>query len=244
MKHLKKFNEELSPSTYRRASNKLDLLGRKSKNAELIRRAKSLAEYAEDKLWKENIKNFSKYGKTTITTKCKKGTISGDFYLLFDFDYYGFEQMYQDNLNDEKLSVHFTIGFIPVDLDTKNKFIEILPVPDFDNGYFFGLWISLDFKDRSSGLEFSELSLSNYDTAMNGDISFTRPLCGLIKKHLVACFSSTDNYLHFGDNRSMYDVIEEEVLVKSGASSEFGITMEYFQDVVKKITPNALMASI
>lgn len=42
MKHLKRFDEELKPSTYQRAATKLDMQGHKSKNVEFTKRADAL----------------------------------------------------------------------------------------------------------------------------------------------------------------------------------------------------------
>jgi len=243
MRYLKKFNEELSPSTYQNAARKLDGQARKSKNSEFTKRADALRNYGQDMQWKKNISTYSKYGKATITTQTDEGSITGDFYIMLDFDYFNFDEINQEYMPDDKLCLHLSGGLIPVDEETRDRFIKDLPDGDFDNGFFWGLWVGLDFEDKSSGLELTKLSISPYDEYVCGKISFTRPLCGLIKKHLTACFASDSNY-PLDDDRNMYDSIEEEVLVKSGVSSHFGITMEFFQDVVKKITPNVLMASV
>lgn len=244
MKHLKRFNEELSPRIYQDAARKLDMQGRKSKNAEFTKRAEVLRNYAENKKWQKNIKEYAKYGKATVSTKCENGkTISGDFHLIFDFDYFNFQEINDEYMSEDKLSIHFSVGLIPLDVETKDKFKAELPDGDFDNGFFWGMWVGLDFEDKGKGIELDKLSLSNYDESVSGEISFTRPLCGLIKKHLTACFATDSNYSLYND-RNMHDSIEEEVLVKCGVSSHFGITMEDLQDFIKKITPNALMASV
>ena len=244
MKHLKRFNEELSPSTYRNAAWKLSNIARKTGNDEFKTRSNNLRDYAEDKAWKENIKEYSKFGKTTVTTQYnKKGdTVTGDFYLNFLFDDYAYEEMVQDYLAEDKLNVVFSVGLIPVDVETKEKFQSVIPEGDFDNGFFWGFWVEVEFEDRGEGLQLSKTSVSSYDFNITGKISFTRPLCGAIRRHLLGCFTEDSGYEQNG--RPTYKILEEEVLIKSGASSKFGVAMEDLHNFIKDITPNTIMSSV
>lgn len=244
MKHLKRFNEELSPSTYRNAAFKLSNMARKTGNTEFKTRSSNLRDYAEAKAWKENIKEYSKFGKTTVTTQYnKKGdTVTGDFYLNFLFDDYAYEEMVQDYLEEEKLNVVFSVGLIPVDVETKEKFQSVIPEGDFDNGFFWGLWTEVEFEDKGDGLELSKVGVSSYDFNITGKISFSRPLCGAIRRHLLACFTEDSGYEQNG--RPTYKILEEEVLIKSGASSKFGVAMEDLHNFIKDITPNIIMSSV
>jgi hypothetical protein len=244
MKHLKRFNEELSPSTYRNAAWKLSNIARKTGNNEFKTRSNNLRDYAETKAWQENIKEYSKFGKTTVTTQYnKKGdTVTGDFYLIFLFDDYAYEEMVQDYLEEEKLNVVFSVGLIPVDVETKEKFQSVIPEGDFDNGFFWGLWTEVEFEDKGDGLELSKVGVSSYDFNITGKISFSRPLCGAIRRHLLACFTEDSGYEQNG--RPTYKILEEEVLIKSGASSKFGVAMEDLHNFIKDITPNIIMSSV
>jgi hypothetical protein len=244
MKHLKRFNEELSPSTYRSAAWKLSNMARKTGNDEFKIRSNNIRDYAEDKAWKENIKEYSKFGKTTVTTQYnKKGdTVTGDFYLNFLFDDYAYEDMVQDYLAEEKLNVVFSVGLIPVDIETKEKFQNVIPEGDFDNGFFWGFWVEVEFEDKGEGLEFSKVSVSSYDFSITGKLSFSRSLCGAIKRHLSACFTEDSGYEQNG--RSLYKILQEEVLIKSGASLKYGVAMQDLQEFIKEITPNTIMSSV
>jgi hypothetical protein len=244
MKHLKRFNEELSPSTYRSAAWKLGNMARKTGNNEFKTRSNNLRDYAENKSWQENIKEYSKFGKTTVTTQYnkKEDTVTGDFYLNFLFDDYAYEDMVQDYLAEEKLNVVFSVGLIPVDIETKEKFQNVIPEGDFDNGFFWGLWTEVEFEDKGEGLQFSKVSVSSYDFHITGKISFSRSLCGAIKRHLLACFTEDSGYEQNG--RPTYKILEEEVLIKSGASLKYGVAMQDLQEFIKEITPNTIMSSV
>jgi hypothetical protein len=244
MKHLKRFNEELSPSTYRNAAWKLSTMARTTGNNEFGKRSNNLRDYAEAKAWEENIKEYSKFGKTTVTTQYnKKGdTVTGDFYLNFLFDEYAYEEMVQDYLAEDKLNVVFSVGLIPVDMETKEKFQNVIPEGDFDNGFFWGFWTEVEFEDKGEGLQFSKVSVSSYDFNITGKLSFSRSLCGSIRRHLLACFTEDSGYEQ--NERPTYKVLQEEVLIKSGASVKFGVAMQDLQEFIKEITPNTIMGSV
>jgi hypothetical protein len=216
MKHLKRFNEELNPSTYQNAAWKLSNMARKTGNDEFKTRSNNLRDYAENKSWQENIKEYSKFGKTTVTT--------------------------QYNKKGDKLNVVFSVGLIPVDVETKEKFQNLIPEGDFDNGFFWGFWVEVEFEDKGEGLEFSKVSVSSYDFNITGKLSFSRSLCGAIKRHLSACFTEDSGYEQNG--RSLYKILEEEVLIKSGASLKYGVAMQDLQEFIKEITPNTIMSSV
>lgn len=242
MKHLKRFNEELSSSTYSKVASILSTKAKKSGNNEFKKRSDALYNHRDIQALKHNIKHFSKYGKTMIESQYNKDgdTVSGEFYLVFDFDAFNFEESYAD---EGKSSIDFAFGLIPVDMETKEKF-SVLPEDDFDNGFFWGGWVTLNFDDddADSKFELNSIDIYSYDFYISGKISFTRNLCALIKKHLLACFSD-ESYISNSDV-SMYDMLEEEVLIKTGNSARFGIEMSNIKDIISKITPNQLMSSV
>lgn len=243
MMYIKKFNEELSSETYSSAADKLSRLSKKSGNKEFSKRADSLKHHGEIQGIKNNIREFSKYGKTTITSQYNEegDTVSGDFYLNIFFEPLYFEETYQNYLNKDEISLNLSFGIIPVDMETREKF-SILPDDDFSNGFFWGGWITLDLKDKGDGIEFSNIDVCSYDYNVTGRISFTRQLCLLIKKHLVACFDKNVDYNI--DGYKMYDILEEEVLIKSGISSHFGIDMSNIKKIISDITPIEIMSSV
>jgi hypothetical protein len=219
-------------------------MGRKTGNDEFTKRSNELKNYAQDKAWRDNIKEYSKFGKTTVTVQWnKKGdTITGDFYLMFMFDDVAYDDMVQEYLAEDKLNVVFSAGLIPVDLETKDKFQSVVSDDDFTNGFFWGLWTEVEFEDKGEGLQLSKVAVSSYDFGVIGKLSFTRPLCGAIRRHLLACFTEDSGYEQNG--RPTYKILEEEVLIKSGASSKFGVAMEDLHNFIKDITPNLIMSSV
>lgn len=234
MKHLKGFNEELNTSTYQSASNLLNAEWRKSGNEEFKKRAKDLKRYAL-------LKKTSKFGKTPITIQYNFGLdiITGNFYLDFYFDNDNYEDIADEYLQEDKINITFSVGLIPADSETTEKLKKVSDYDDYHNGF----WVILDFEDKGDlkGLQLSKLTTYSYDYDEFGKISFTRPLAGAIRRHLVACFGNSE---YEQDGRPMSKVLEEEVLIKSGASSHFGVGMDDLYDFVKDITPNEIMSSV
>ena len=150
--------------------------------------------------------------------------------------------MVQDYLEEDKINVVFSVGLIPVDMETKEKFQNVIPEGDFDNGFFWGFWTEVEFEDKGEGLQFSKVSVSSYDFNITGKLSFSRSLCGSIRRHLLACFTEDSGYEQ--NERPTYKVLQEEVLIKSGASVKFGVAMQDLQEFIKDITANTIMSSV
>jgi hypothetical protein len=171
MKHLKKFNEELEPSTYLTASRKLKKLGHE-------RRAKSLEDWgrASEKRvslekWKKNIQEYSQWGKATFKFMSKNYEIfRGDFYLIFTFDDYGnldsITNMKETSKGYFNFNINFALGLIPVDEETLQKCISKFPDPYFGNGFFWGNWVSINYKVENEKLSFSGVSYNPYDESV------------------------------------------------------------------------------
>ena len=58
----------------------------------------------------------------------------------------------------------------------------------------------------------------------------------------MACFTEDSGYEQNG--RPTYKILEEEVLIKSGASLKYGVGMQDLQEFIKEITPNTIMSSV
>lgn len=245
MKYLRKFNEELSPSTYSSAAWKLNNKYRKTGNEDLKRRSDELRKYSEDLSWKEMIENYSRFGKVSITTQVneKGDKITGDFYLILIFDTNPFEESVEDYLASNKLNYNFAIGMIPVDEETKVKFSEQLPEGDFDNGFFWLAWASLDFEETEDGLTLKTIDCNSYDWSVSGKIIFSRPLLGVIRKHILAAFSEDSNYKSgYTTHETLYDLLETETLIAHGVSSHFGIDMKELYEQIKAYSVNNILA--
>ena len=66
MKHIKKFNEEFYPSTYRKTGDDLKASGHWTKGEEFIKHGKFLEDSADRKLWEKYKVKYSKYGEVKL----------------------------------------------------------------------------------------------------------------------------------------------------------------------------------
>ena len=69
MKHIKKFNEEFYPNTYRKTGDDLKASGHWTKGEEFIKHAKFLEDSADRKLWEKYKVKYSKYGEVKLALK-------------------------------------------------------------------------------------------------------------------------------------------------------------------------------
>ena len=63
MKHLRKYNEEWYPDTYRETGERLKKKGHYTKGGEFIKHAKLLEDNADRKLWEKYKAKYQKYGE-------------------------------------------------------------------------------------------------------------------------------------------------------------------------------------
>ena len=144
MKYLKRFNEELKPSTYMSAARKI------RRQTGDISRSKRLEDWAQKmemdesmKKWKENLETFSKYGtfKFNIVNPDTNEKLTADFLLEVGFDTLIFEDNYEceKEANENNFSAWFPfhLGLIPLDEETINKCEEMMPCAEFGNGFYW-----------------------------------------------------------------------------------------------------------
>lgn len=74
MKHIKKFNEEFYPSTYKKIGDDLEQKGHYKKGSEFIKHAKFLEDSADRKLWEKYKSKYSKYGEVKLAIVPAQGT--------------------------------------------------------------------------------------------------------------------------------------------------------------------------
>ena len=100
MKYLKRFNEELKPSTYMSAAKKLTAIGHTGRAEELKDWAEETEKREEVTKWKERLQDYGPFGtfKVNIVNPETEEKFTGDFYLDVNFDELGFE----DNFEYEK----------------------------------------------------------------------------------------------------------------------------------------------
>ena len=159
MKYLKKYNEELSPSTYRSASTKLRTIGHTRRSAEMESYAKELEE--KERLRKNEIRRqgmisvdpfhliFLKSSYNSSTKSSNETTLcEGLFYIEPSFDWSWFQDMYADWEYEQSsftLSLPFDFGTMPADAETQQKFDAAEFSEEAYEGVHYGtrMWLNI-----------------------------------------------------------------------------------------------------
>lgn len=245
MRYLRKFNEELKSDTYRRASYKLKKLGHEDRAKELSDWSKKVGNDENMVKWEENKSEFSKFGKfrLEITNTKTKNTFIGGFYLSLVLDRLGFEDSLEDVKGDKSGTFWIAIGIIPADEKTLNDCMRYLPDNDMDNGFFWGLSISLSFEIEEEEMKFKTYYLDNYDLGISGDVKIAdRASAGRFKNLLKNMFTKPDfNYPSgYTDFNNFYDMVYSVFGAQFGLSSEYGFSPELIGDFINKISANEM----
>ena len=245
MKHLKKFNEELEPSTYLTASRKLKKLGHE-------RRAKSLEDWgraAEKRVstekWKQNIQEYSPWGKATFKFMSKKNEIfRGDFYLILTFD----DDANIESISYEKetgkgyfnININFALGLIPADEETLQKCLTKFPDPYFGNGFFWGNWVMINYKVENEKLSFDRISYNPYDEdqTLSPELVDRRGALTL-KKSLMACLDENVDYPSSDDRyQTMHDLVFRCICQQCELLVDYNLDMEKMLNDIKGYSHN------
>ncbi len=257
MKHLKKF-EELSPSIYKSAAKELNKLGRashgtgyhkvKPEDNDFKRRANSLDSWGDVIEWRKNIEELSKTStKLPITVKSnqhsgsKKFNFTADFYLRFFFDRDCFTEVLDDAIEDGEVELTFSVTFIPADKESLEK-CEVEGSDMLDEYTSMDMiWLAIKLKIEGNRITFDGLRISN-DTEY-GDVVLNRAIVGRIRTTLINMFTEGNSMsTGYTDTNDLYKMIENTVIIESGLSSEYGITMDYIKDELTKMTPNKMLS--
>jgi hypothetical protein len=244
MKHLKKFNEELNPSTYRRAASKLKKMGGFN-----VDRAKDLTDWADKReldegiiKWKKNIEEFSKFGKFKLNIA---NEFIGEFYLNLSFDRDNFLDEYESiEDGDYEIRLGFFVGAIPVDEETRIKTLETVPEDDFGNGFIWSNVLSFAITLVPGSYEISDLSFEDYDSSLTGGVELAdRASAGRLRSLLVSLFENPnlDYPSGYNDFDYFYEMFETLILAGAGLSSDLGMSMEKLAEYVKKFSASELI---
>lgn len=199
--------------------------------------------------WKENVKEFSKYGtfKMNIKNPETGEVLTDNFYLHIGFDTLAMEDNYlcdKDASPDNFTSMFpFTIGIIPMDEEMIGKCEEMMTAAEFGNGFYWGVFFSVEFTVKGDYITLTGFSIHNYDDSLSGDVSFAdRASAGrfknLMKKILLE--KDLDYPSGYTDSVSLHEVIERSVLAECSMSSDYGLTLEQIAEYINTINPNTL----
>jgi hypothetical protein len=219
MKHLKKFNEELYPSTYKSASNKLAEIGHLNRSRKLGEYSNKVREANNIRKMNSDINLYDKYG----TFLAGNSDLQENYHLKLFIDDYWF----RDNIGEFDHSgdgvLRIETSFIPVDVESRDATIEYLDKlmgTDHyldstyrDNYEFAGENIYIRYKLNEEGfLYFTEIDTYNDFDYGTYDFGFIGRESGVkLKKLLVKLFSdvSLDYPMGYSENVKIQDFIKD-----------------------------------
>jgi len=249
MKHIKKFNEELSPRVYRSAAVKLKKMGHERRSKELEEHAETASKREEIIRWKKNIDEYSKYGKIKLrfkANKYNKKEYEGDFYfqLLFNDD------LAEDSIGSEKqkskgyfdFSIPFFVSIIPVDIETKQLCDQNMPDSDFDNGFYWVLWLNIQYKVEDEKIKFNGIIYDTDDESLTGSVEFAdRKSAVVFKKTLKYCFEELSDYPSDSTKTpDIYDLLYRTLCQELELLPEYNLSMEKIYNDINSFSINKL----
>ena len=254
MKYLKRFNEELKPRTYLSAAKKLTAIGHTDRANALKDWAGETEKREEITKWKEQLQNYSPFGiyKMNVVNPETGEKLTADFALDVNFDELAFEDSFEfekqkDPNNVSGVNIFFFIGLIPTSEELIKKCEEVMPEPEFGNGMFWGMCFGIDFKVQNGEVIFDKFSLDDYDDNLSGNVSFAdRASAGKFKNLLKSIFTNPDlNYPSgYTDAASLYEKLEQVILVQQGFSSDYGFELKNVADFINTQSPNTMYKTI
>ena len=254
MKYLKRFNEELRPRTYLSAAKKLTAIGHTDRAKELKDWAEETEKREEIVKWKDRLQDYGLFGtyKMNIVNPETEEKFTGDFYLDVNFDELGFEDNFEyekekDPNNVKGVSIFFFLGLIPTSEETLRKCMEIMPEPEFGNGFFWGMTCGIDFKVEKGQVVLEKFNLDDYDDNIAGNVSFAdRSSANKFKTLLKNIFGNPElNYPSgYTDEEYMYQKLEQVICIRQGFSSEYGFELKQVSDFINQQSPNTMYKTI
>jgi hypothetical protein len=254
MKYLKRFNEELKPSTYMSASRKLAKIGHIDRAEELKAWSGETEKKEEMVKWKQQLQNYSPFGiyKMNVVNPESGEKFTADFAIDVNFDELAFEDSFEfekqkDPNNINGVSIFFFIGLIPTSEDLIKKCEEVMPESEFGNGMFWGMCFNINFKVQNGQVILENFKLEDYDENLSGNVSFAdRASSGKFKNLLKSIFSNPElNYPSgYNDADSLYQKLEQVILIQQGFSSDYGFDLKNVADFINTISPNTIYKTI
>ena len=254
MKYLKRFNEELKPSTYMSASRKLAKIGHTDRAEELKAWAGETEKKEEMVKWKQQLQNYSPFGiyKMNVVNPESGEKFTADFALDVNFDELSFEDSFEyekekDPNNVSGVSILFFVGLIPTSEEILRKCEEVMPEPEFGNGMYWGMSCGIDFKVQNEQVVLEKLTLEDYDANLSGNVSFAdRASAGKFRNLLKSIFTNPElNYPSgYTDVEYMYQKLEQVILIQQGFSSDYGFELKDVADFINTQSPNTMYKTI
>lgn len=232
MKYLKKFNEELKPSTYRSAAYKLKKLGHKKRSDDLTEWSNKADDKESYKKWKENKERFKKYG----VFKFRTGDKVIECYIHIIFMREAFEDSYEFGGSQ---SLPFSIMLIPCDDEGYNFFKE--KFEDYFYGYLTNvfLWISFEMSDNK--IQYKDIE---FDADVEEELKINgRATAGRLKRLLSKMFTEDFGKQYdsgYNDYDDFYNMVDEFVGARLGLSADYGFTPEQVSKFISSYSANKM----
>lgn len=238
MKHLKKFNEELKPSTYRSAAHKLRKLGHERRSKELEDWGKLKSSEASMKKWEELKSEWSKFGKATYRfMRSSKEVMRGEFYLFLSFDDYAH---LDSEIHNNTFIISFSVGLIPVDLETLQLCEDNLPDKYFD-GFYWGNWVYLYYKIKDEVCVFDGIKVDPYDEGISLEPELIdRKSAVTLKRHLLSCFDESEDYPADYETNNMHDLIFTTICQRLDMQANYNLSMDSMANNIRSYSNNLL----
>ena len=257
MKHLRRFNEELSPSTYRSWARKLQKVvkedPRLARSINAQERSDKLKSHADDmemrqslEKWRQKVDEFSKFGTFKFdiySPESDEDSYTGDFYLEICPEFTDLQEFWHDEEQDNRtLSIRFSAGLIPTNEDDIKTISTFFPDLDFYNGFFWGFWFSVDYIVVDGATRFSKLLFDTYDESLaQVQISDMRTRQSL-KKMIMSIFEKNSDLNNSSkDASNLYELVEREVIQELELYSDYGIDQDRIASDIRKVPASHLL---
>lgn len=177
MKHLRKYNEEWYPDTYRETGEVLKKKGHYTKGGEFIKHAKLLEDNADRKLWEKYKAKYQKYGEVEIKfTTTNNDPKALKAYPVLSLDIAEFEDFYRYKEDVENSGyAEFTLiegyvisneedyEWIRTSYMVLNNFGNTSSYKYIEGGYFECRRIVFRIQDTDNGFEIIDPEISGLD---------------------------------------------------------------------------------
>jgi hypothetical protein len=253
MRHLKRFNEELDPRTYRRAAKKIrtivkdkplyakrrwggnaevlaDELDKHSKNVELVDQMAK---------WEKKVQEMSKFGEFEITLSNEdENEFTGTFYLEVVPTLEDLTEFWHDYEPENRDIVFpFGVGLIPKNREDIQVIKDLFDL-DFYNSFFWGFWIYVKYKVEDSSLKFEGISMYSYEPELF-DVIINRKSANSLKRLIVSLFDPSTPYPSgYTDITDFYEKVEVEIIQGLETSADYGLDMERIKNDLQKLPSN------
>lgn len=247
MKHLKRFNEELSPRIYNNASRKLDKMGM-PKRAKALRDWSSIQQTKQNMgEWRQNVEQLKEFGTFRFTIKDEDGKelITDDFYLNIEFDDFAFEDQtlfekekyINGDIEEFSTSLYLMTGLVPMNEDTIEKCNDVLPDPDdLSNGFYWANCISIEMSISNDKVTLGEIKMESYDPSVSGNPLVADRRSAVKLKNLIKSILLNETNFPTGreDIKNIHDLLESSILNKCGFSGDYGFELKEIADIIQK----------